>query len=125
MLVAATGTGDPALINQRVNRIARVTAAYHAWRGDEGAGEYADEAGFCKVGRIADIRENGYVLSPGRYVGAAEVDADVEAIDERMGRLTTRLAEQLSEGRDLDRRIQLALGSVGWQLPADNGGGSA
>src|ERR1700736_2474135 len=41
-------------ITDRVHRelsdedVARIAGTYHAWRGDKGAGEYADVSGFCK-----------------------------------------------------------------------------
>jgi type I restriction enzyme M protein len=50
--------------------IARIATTYHAWRGEEGAGQYADIAGFCKSASIEEVRKHGHVLTPGRYVGA-------------------------------------------------------
>ena len=50
--------------------IARIAGTYHAWRGDKGAGEYADVPGFCKAATLDEIRKHGHVLTPGRYVGA-------------------------------------------------------
>jgi type I restriction enzyme M protein len=50
--------------------IARVAETYHAWRGN--AGTYRDVPGFCKSTSLEKVRTHGYVLTPGRYVGAAE-----------------------------------------------------
>src|SRR5216110_1583055 len=49
--------------------LAKIAGTYHAWRGDEDAGEYADVAGFCKAAKLDEIRKHGHVLTPGRYVG--------------------------------------------------------
>ncbi len=91
--------------------IARVADAYHAWR--EKGGRYADEAGFCKAATTAEIAAQGFVLTPGRYVGTAEVEGDEEPFDAKMVRLTATLREQMAEGAKLDERIRKALGGVG------------
>jgi type I restriction-modification system DNA methylase subunit len=59
--------------------IARITGTYHAWRGEAGAGEYKDVAGFCKSATTEGIAAHGYVLTPGRYVGAEETEDDLPA----------------------------------------------
>jgi len=89
---------------------------YHAWRGDAGAGEYADVPGFCKRATIEDIRSHGYVLTPGRYVGAAEVEEDDEPFEAKMERLTTTLATQMAEGAQLDAAIRDNLRALGYDL---------
>ena len=54
--------------------IARIADAYHAWRGEEDSGEYADAPGFCKSATLEEVRKHGHVLTPGplRRRGAAE-----------------------------------------------------
>ena len=74
--------------------IAKIAGTYHAWRGDKGAGKYADVAGFCKSATLDDIRKHGHVLTPGRYVGAEAVEDDGEPFDEKMKRLAATLREQ-------------------------------
>src|SRR5208283_830750 len=56
--------------------IEKIASTYHAWRGDADAGDYADIPGFCKAASHAEIEGHGYVLTPGRYVGAADVEDD-------------------------------------------------
>jgi type I restriction enzyme M protein len=97
--------------------VARIAGTYHAWRGDPGAGTYADEAGFCRVARLEEIREHGHVLTPGRYVGTAAAEADAEPFEARMKRLTRTLAEQFAEGARLEARIRANLARVEWALP--------
>jgi type I restriction enzyme M protein len=96
--------------------IARIAGAYHAWRGEQGAGDYEDVPGFCKSTATEQIAEHGFVLTPGRYVGAAVSDEDDEPFDEKMKRLTTELAEQFAEGRRLEEEIRTNLGLLGHGL---------
>ncbi len=83
--------------------IAQIADTYHAWR--EGK-QYADAAGFCKSTTLAEIRAQGYVLTPGRYVGAAEVEEDEEPFEEKMARLTKELEKQFEEGDALESQIR-------------------
>jgi len=86
--------------------IARVAGTYHAWRGDAGAGEYADIPGFCKSATTEEIAAHGFVLTPGRYVGAEDTEDDDEPFEEKMQRLVATLEEQFAENERLQRRIR-------------------
>ncbi len=44
--------------------IARIADTYHAWRGEDGAGEYADVPGFCKSAALEELRKHGHALTP-------------------------------------------------------------
>jgi type I restriction enzyme M protein len=96
------------------DEIARIAATYHAWRGDAGAGEYADEPGFCRSATLEDIRGHGHVLTPGRYVGAADAEEDAEPFEEKMARLVATLHEQTAEGHRLDALIEANLRELGF-----------
>src|SRR5258708_39148146 len=85
--------------------IAKIAGAYHAWRGDKDAGEYADVPGFCKRSTLEDVRKHGHILTPGRYVGAEAAEDDDEPLGEKMRRLTATLREQQAEGAKLDAAI--------------------
>ena len=89
---------------------------YHAWRGDEGAGEYADVPGFCMSAPIEKVRENNFVLTPGRYVGAEVVEDDGEPFDEKMKRLTGTLHDQLVESHVLESEIRQNLKGLGYEI---------
>jgi type I restriction enzyme M protein len=96
--------------------IARIAGTYHAWRGEEGAGGYDDVPGFCKSATTEHVAEHGYVLTPGRYVGAADAEDDGEPFDEKMNRLTVELAEQFAESARLEGEIRGSLARMGHEL---------
>ncbi|GMU39415.1 MAG: type I restriction endonuclease subunit M [Chloroflexota bacterium] len=92
--------------------VARIAGTYHAWRGDEGAAEYADERGFCRSASIEVIAEHGYVLTPGRYVGAADAEEDDEPFEEKFERLRGELAGHFGEATRLQSQILVQLARV-------------
>ena len=110
------------VLRDRVHReltpedVAKIAGTYHAWRGDEGAGEYADIPGFCMNASIEQVQENNFVLTPGRYVGAEVVKDDGEPFDEKMKRLTTTLGEQFAESERLEKVIRANLAELGYRL---------
>jgi type I restriction enzyme M protein len=92
-----------------------IAETYHAWRGDKEVKEkYKDEAGFCMSATLDDIRGHNHILTPGRYVGAAEVEDDGEPFDEKMARLTATLKEQTTEAAKLDKAIWKNLKELGY-----------
>jgi type I restriction enzyme M protein len=94
--------------------IAKIANTYHAWRGDKDSGKYEDVSGFCKDASREDIASHGYVLAPGRYVGATDVEDDDEPFDEKMKRLTATLAEQFTESAKLEKTIKANLEGLGY-----------
>ena len=94
--------------------VKRIADTYHAWRGEKGAGKYADVPGFCKSATLDDIRAHGHVLTPGRYVGAAEVEEDGEPFDEKMLKLVAQLEEQFAESARLEQKIRANLEGLGY-----------
>ena len=92
--------------------VAKIAGAYHAWRGD-GDATYEDVAGFCKSVTTEEIRTHQHVLTPGRYVGAEEIEDDGEPFDDRMKRLVAKLEEQFAEGARLEKVIRENLRGLG------------
>ncbi|WAC28061.1 type I restriction-modification system subunit M [Ancylobacter sp. SL191] len=86
--------------------IDRITRAYHAWRGEGEAGAYEDVPGFCKSATLEEIKAHGYVLTPGRYVGAADVEDDEVPFAERFGALREKLEEQFAASDGLTSAIR-------------------
>lgn len=95
--------------------IADITRTYHAWRGEIKDGEYQDIAGFCKAASLDDMKANDYVLTPGRYVGAADIEDDGIAFETKMAELSQTLFQQMAEAEKLDAVIRQNLQELGYE----------
>ena len=95
----------------------RIAQTYHAWRGTDDplrnphseVREYADVPGFCRSSTTDEIAQHGYVLTPGRYVGAEEVEDEGEPFNEKMKRLASELDLQFAESAKLEKVIKTSL----------------
>ncbi|MCS3876599.1 type I restriction enzyme M protein [Gordonia amarae] len=96
--------------------IVRIGDTYHSWRGSSSAAakgiSYEDIPGFCKSATLDEIAAAGYALTPGRYVGAPEVEDDGEPIDEKITRLKTELFAALDESARLDAVVREQIGRM-------------
>lgn len=91
--------------------IQKIADTFHAWQQGEG---YEDVPGFCHSAKLDEIRKHEHVLTPGRYVGAAEQEDDGEPFAEKMQRLTAQLAEQFAESAKLEAEIKKNLAGLGY-----------
>ena len=87
---------------------------YHSWRNKDG--KYKDIAGFCKSSTLEEIKSNDYVLTPGRYVGMAEVEGDGIPFHEKMRTLTSQLKEELTKSEKLEKEIRKNLSGIGFEI---------
>ncbi len=106
------------MVNRRVRElsaedIAKVADKYHEFREQK---NYQDEPGFCKSAALDEIKEHDFVLTPGRYVGSAEVEEDDEAFEEKMKRLTGELKDQFTQCHELEEKIKDRLKKIGYEL---------
>jgi type I restriction enzyme M protein len=96
--------------------IAKIASTYHAWRGDRGASKYEDVAGFCKSATIEEIKGHGFVLTPGRYVGAEETEDDGEPFNVKVPRLVAELRNCMDKSDVLDQAIATSLRGIGYDI---------
>jgi type I restriction enzyme M protein len=98
--------------------IATITETYHIWRGEELAADnsetYQDIAGYCKSATLDDMKANDYVLTPGRYVGTAEIEDDGIPFETKMRELSQALYSQMSQAEELDKAIRKNLEVLGY-----------
>ncbi|MBT3308253.1 MAG: type I restriction-modification system subunit M, partial [Gammaproteobacteria bacterium] len=81
----------------------QVTETFHNWQTGE---NYEDVAGFVKSAQLEELQKHDYVLTPGRYVGAAAEEEDGEPFAEKMARLTGQLRSQFEEADRLEGEIK-------------------
>lgn len=109
---------DRVLRDFSMDDIAQVADVFHAWKtGAEVNGTtYQDQAGFCKSATLDEIKKHDFVLTPGRYVGAADVEDDGVPFAEKMATLTEKLSEQFAESAKLEAEIKKNLAGLGYEL---------
>ena len=92
--------------------IASIANAYHAWRGEKNAGPYEDKPGFCMAATLEEIRTHNHVLTPGRYVGAPDIEDDDLPFEERFAALRAKLEGQFTEANKLTASIRAKLAGM-------------
>lgn len=114
---------DARKMGQMINRrhrelteedIEKIAGTYHHWRNPGGTFEAVK--GFYYAATLDEVRASNYVLTPGRYVGAEEVEDDGVPFEEKMNTLTEQLAGQFSESALLEQTIREKLLSIGFKL---------
>lgn len=89
----------------------KIASTYHQFVNDD---NYEDIVGFCKVATTEEIKENNYVLTPGRYVGVEEQEDDGIPFEEKMKTLTSELKLQFEESHKLEEEIKKNLEAIGY-----------
>ena len=93
-----------------------VADTYHSWRGELKNKQYEDVVGFCKSVTLEEIQNHKFSMSPGIYVGTKEEDEDSEEFEKKMNRLTSKLTEQMTQVKVLDKEIKKNLENIGFKL---------
>jgi type I restriction enzyme M protein len=126
---------DARNLGQMINRrnkelteqdILKIANTYHLWRGEEQEEikekkedirtKYEDILGFCKSETLEEIKNNDYILTPGRYVGIEPEVDDGIPFEEKMKKLTEELSKQMEKGKQLDQEIKKNLESIGFKV---------
>jgi type I restriction enzyme M protein len=102
--------------------LGRIVYAFRQWRGEpapewwdetrHGAWSYSDRPGFCKAETIDGISKHGFVLTPGRYVGAEEQEDNKEPFTETYPRLLAQLEDCFGESERLMTVVRDQLGRL-------------
>ena len=76
--------------------------------------ERINEVGFAKVTTIDEIAQNGYVLTPGRYVGIKEIEDEIP-FEEKMSAYSKELSKLLEEEKGLTQKVKQVLDTLGFK----------
>lgn len=95
------------------NDISTIANTYHNYQNNE---NYEDKLGFCKKATLDEIKNNDYVLTPGRYVGVETDEEDVIPFEEKMKMITTELSKQFEESHRLEEEIKNNLKAIGYEI---------
>lgn len=87
--------------------VAKIANTYHAWRNHDGS--FEDIPGFARAASLDEIEDHEFVLTPGRYVGTEDVEADDEPVEEKISRLTKELYAEFDRGRELEAEVRQRL----------------
>jgi type I restriction enzyme M protein len=74
-----------------------------------------NEIGFAKISTIEEVAKNGFVLTPGRYVGI-NLDEDDIPFEEKMKEYSTEMAELLKKENELTMKMKEVFRSLGWEI---------
>lgn len=103
---------DRVLRDFTADDIAKIADTFHTWQKSDG---YENQAAFCKSATLEEIKDNDFVLTPGRYVGTAEQEDDGVPFAEKMQNLTALLKEQFAKSAELEAEIKKNLGGLGYE----------
>lgn len=87
-----------------------IATLYHEWRNTNG--NYEDVPGLCRSVPFEEIRKHQHVLTPGRYVGAEEIEDDGIPFEEKFAALEKTLESQFQESERLMGVIREVLKEV-------------
>ncbi|MCM8772643.1 MAG: type I restriction-modification system subunit M [Candidatus Omnitrophica bacterium] len=77
--------------------------------------EKINEVGFSKVASLEEVAKNGYVLTPGRYVGVKLEEEDIP-FEEAMKNYSEELSKLLEEEEKLKEKIKEVFKALGWEI---------
>ena len=92
--------------------VKRIADTYHAFRDLNADPAYEDVEGYCNAASRSEIEKQGFVLTPGRYVGTPETDEDEVPAAERLEHLRKELLDELDTSAAAGARLRDLLANV-------------
>jgi len=82
--------------------IQKVQDTVSSWRSGDG---YEDIESYCKSSTTEEIEKNGFILTPGRYVGFADEEDDGIPFEEKFSSLFDSYEKSQNLSKNLDKEI--------------------
>ncbi len=92
----------------------KLAGIYHEWRNE--GGKYKNFSGFCKSVKSEEIKSHSYILTPGRYVGAEELNDSGLPFNDRVTKLTNELSVILKNAQSLTEKMKKNLEGIGYEI---------
>jgi type I restriction enzyme M protein len=89
--------------------VERVASVYREFRQ---TGRPREVPGFARVASLQEIRDQHYILTPGRYVGAPDAE-EAEDFEEQLPKLIAQLEQELARAAMLDERLRALVKELG------------
>lgn len=93
--------------------ISKIANTYHNYGKDT---DYENIKGFCYSANLEEIKNNDYILTPGRYVGVEDEIDDGIPFEEKMKIITEELSKQFKESKNLEEEIRKSLEAIGYGI---------
>lgn len=97
------------LTDEDIKKISSAFDEFHA-------GTLTEEKGFSAIASLEEIGKQNFILTPGRYVGIAEQEEDLEPFDDKMKRLTSELSVMFKKSHELEEEIKKNLEAIGYEI---------
>jgi len=116
LFINATNFGT--MVTRRLRELQKpdiqaISETYHDY---QNGGNYEDCKGFCYSATTEEIKNNDYVLTPGRYVGVSDAEESDIPFEEQMNSITSELSRQFEESHRLEEEIKKNLKAIGYEL---------
>ena len=96
-----------------IDDIKEIANTYHNYQNNE---NYENVKGFCYSATTDEIKNNDYVLTPGRYVGVEDNNEDSIPFEEKIKIITSELSTQFEESHKLEEEIKKNLKAIGYAI---------
>lgn len=90
--------------------IKKIVSTFNNWKNN--SPKYKNIRGFCQTASLSQIRKNGYILSPSRYIKSPVNRESKYDLNTSLDIFRTQFAEQVKEETELNKKISNSLNNL-------------